>query len=254
MSPSRGFLLETWTSSRFQPVFLKSPSRWILLKTWASSRFQPWALKSVSRGILLETWTSGRFLPYVSMSLSRGILLETWTYSRFQPSGLISPSWGIVMETWISTIFQPWISMSPSRLILLETWTSNRFQPWALMSSSKDFWWILGRLSNFNHGSGCLQVGEFCWRQDIWHSSTNGLDVSKSWNSVGDRTSGRFQLWVVMSPSRWILLETGHMTDFKHGSWYLQAEEFYCRIGHLADFNLGLCVSKPRNSVGDLDI
>ena len=163
------------------------------------------------------------------MSLSRGNLLETWTYSRFQPWVLISPSWGNLMKTWTSSRFQIWISMSPSRGILLETWTSSRFQHWILMTPSQGFlmeiWtscrfqlWVLmstirgilletGHLVECNQGSWGLQVVEFCWRQDIWQISTMGLHVCKSRNSVGDRTSGRFQPWVLISPSRGILLE-----------------------------------------------
>ena len=53
---------------------------------------------------------------------------------------------------------------------------------------------------------------------DVWKISTIGLDVYKSRNSVRDRTSGRFQPRVLMSPSRGILLETGHLKDFNSGS------------------------------------
>ena len=53
---------------------------------------------------------------------------------------------------------------------------------------------------------------------DVGQISTMGLDVYKSRNSVGYRTSARFQPRFLMSPSRGILLETGHLADFNHGS------------------------------------
>ena len=53
---------------------------------------------------------------------------------------------------------------------------------------------------------------------DVCKISTMGLDVYKSGNSVGDRTSGRVQPRVLMSPSRGTLLETGHLADFNYVS------------------------------------
>ena len=53
---------------------------------------------------------------------------------------------------------------------------------------------------------------------DIGQISTMGLDVYMSRNSVGDRTSGIVQPMVLTSPSRGILLETGHLADSNHGS------------------------------------
>ena len=53
---------------------------------------------------------------------------------------------------------------------------------------------------------------------DIRQILPMGLDVYKSRNSVRDRTSGRVQPRILMSPIREILLETGHLTDFNYGS------------------------------------
>ena len=53
---------------------------------------------------------------------------------------------------------------------------------------------------------------------DVWQILAMGFDVYMSRNSVGDRTFGRVQQRVLMSPSRRILLETGHLADFNFGS------------------------------------
>ena len=87
--------------------------------------------------------------------------------------------------------------MSPIRGILLETWACRRFQQGGLDVSQP-------RISD-----GYLDVGQI---------STMGLDVYKSRNSVGDRTSGRVKPRDLMSLRRGFLLETGHLADFNHGS------------------------------------
>ena len=145
----------------------------------------------------------------------------------------MSPSRLILLETWISLRFQPWVLKSQRRRFLMQTWTSGIFQQWVLMSTSRVILFETGHLAEFNQGSLCRQVVEFCWRQDIWQISSMGLDISKSRNTVGDMRSCRFKTWVLISSSQGIPLSNWTSCRFQQGSLCLQAEEFCWRLGHL---------------------